>query len=50
MPIKTRRSPHAWENMNPGAKFAYTFTAPGTYTYTCVTHSWMRGTAIMVAS
>ncbi|HXW94100.1 MAG TPA: plastocyanin/azurin family copper-binding protein [Nitrososphaerales archaeon] len=31
-------------NMNPGATFTYTFTLPGTYSYDCTYHYWMRGT------
>jgi plastocyanin len=31
----------------PGATFTYTFTAPGTYQYDCVYHSWMLGTVIV---
>jgi plastocyanin len=30
-------------NMNPGTTFTYTFTTPGTYTYICTYHPWMRG-------
>jgi plastocyanin len=30
-------------NMNPGATFTYKFTTPGTYTYICTYHPWMRG-------
>jgi plastocyanin len=30
-------------NMNPGDTFTYTFTKPGTYTYTCTYHPWMHG-------
>src|SRR5713101_5900782 len=28
-------------DMAPGAVYNYTFTAPGTYNYTCDYHSWM---------
>jgi len=31
-----------------GAKFSYTFTVPGTYTYVCSYHSWMTGTVTVV--
>jgi len=31
-------------NLNPGQSWSYTFTTPGTYTYYCAYHSWMRGT------
>jgi plastocyanin len=37
-------------NMNPGDSFAYTFTTPGTYTYHCSYHSWMKGTVIVKSS
>jgi plastocyanin len=28
--------------------FQFTFTVPGTYVYTCIYHSWMRGTIIVL--
>jgi plastocyanin len=31
-------------NLNGGAVFTYTFTMPGTYSYDCTYHYWMRGT------
>ena len=31
-------------NMDPGAKYVYTFATPGTYTYHCSYHFWMQGT------
>jgi len=34
-------------NMNPGDTFSYTFTSPGTYTYGCSYHPWMKGTVIV---
>lgn len=34
-------------NMNKGDAWSYTFTRPGTYTYICVYHPWMRGTVIV---
>jgi plastocyanin len=34
-------------NMNPGDTFSYTFTTPGTYTYHCSYHNWMKGTVIV---
>ena len=37
-------------NMNPGDSFAYTFTTPGTYTYHCSYHSWMKATVIVKSS
>jgi len=36
-------------NMNPNATFTYTFTAPGTYHYYCLYHSWMTGTVVVKA-
>ena len=35
-------------NMNPGATFTYTFTTPGTYTYICTYHPWMRGYVVVI--
>ena len=37
-------------NMNPGARFAYTFTTPGTYTYICTYHPWMHGYVTVIKS
>jgi plastocyanin len=34
-------------DMAPGAKYTYTFTAPGTYQYDCEYHSWMVGTVVV---
>ncbi len=34
-------------NLNAGQSWSYTFTAPGTYTYYCSYHSWMKGTVIV---
>jgi len=34
-------------NMNPGDTFSYTFTSPGTYSYGCTYHSWMKGTVVV---
>ena len=34
-------------NLNAGDTFSYTFTSPGTYTYGCSYHSWMKGTVIV---
>jgi plastocyanin len=36
-------------NLNPGDTWSYTFTKPGTYTYVCTYHPWMKGTVIVVA-
>jgi plastocyanin len=36
-------------NMNPGNNFSFTFTSPGTYTYHCSYHSWMKGTIVVKA-
>ncbi|MGI0085035.1 MAG: cupredoxin domain-containing protein [Nitrososphaerales archaeon] len=33
----------------PSETFTFTFTAPGTYTYYCIFHSWMHGTVIVKA-
>ncbi|MDA4123762.1 MAG: cupredoxin domain-containing protein, partial [Thaumarchaeota archaeon] len=34
-------------NLAVGASYSYTFTAPGTYTYHCNYHSWMKGTVVV---
>lgn len=34
----------------PGATFSYTFTTPGTYTYSSPTYSWEKGTVTVVQS
>ncbi len=36
-------------NLNPGDTWTYTFTKPGTYTYVCTYHPWMKGTVIVVS-
>jgi len=33
--------------MDPGQSWNYTFTTPGTYTYHCTLHPWMKGTVIV---
>jgi len=37
-------------NLNPGQAWSHTFTTPGTYTYYCSYHSWMKGTVIVLAA
>ena len=37
-------------NLNPGDTFSYTFTSPGTYTYGCSYHPWMKGTVVVKGS
>ena len=37
-------------NIAPGQTWTHTFTAAGTYHYTCRYHSWMTGTIIVKAS
>ena len=34
-------------NLNPGDSYSFTFTSPGTYTYHCSYHPWMKGTVIV---
>ena len=34
-------------NMNYGDTYSFTFTQPGTYTYKCSHHPWMKGTIIV---
>lgn len=36
-------------NLNPGDSFTITFSTPGTYTYHCNYHPWMKGTIIVKA-
>lgn len=36
-------------NLNPGDTFLFTFTEPGTYTYHCSYHSWMRASVIVLS-
>ncbi|HXX72084.1 MAG TPA: multicopper oxidase domain-containing protein [Candidatus Acidoferrales bacterium] len=36
--------------IEPGQSFTYTFTTPGTYTYYCTIHPWMKGTVIVEAA
>lgn len=31
-------------SMAPGAEFQFTFSKPGTFTYTCTPHPWAKGT------
>ena len=35
--------------INAGKSWTYTFTLPGTYSYYCSYHPWMKGTVIVVA-
>ena len=37
-------------NMNAAQSWSHTFTAPGTYTYYCAYHSWMKGTIVVRAA
>jgi nitrite reductase (NO-forming) len=36
--------------IEPGQSFTYTFTIPGTYSYYCTIHPWMKGTVIVKAA
>lgn len=42
---------NSWDSglTNPGQTFSHTFTTPGTYTYHCNVHTFMRGTVIVSA-
>jgi plastocyanin len=31
-------------SMAPGAEFQFTFSKPGTYSYSCTPHPWAKGT------
>ena len=35
--------------LQPGQSFTYTFSTPGTYTYYCVLHPWMKGTVVVLS-
>ncbi|HKT21484.1 MAG TPA: cupredoxin domain-containing protein [Nitrososphaerales archaeon] len=37
-------------NLNAGQSWTHTFTTPGTYTYFCSYHSWMKGTITVIAN
>ena len=37
-------------NLEAGQSFTYTFTKPGTYSYVCSYHSWMKGTVIVLST
>jgi len=34
-------------NILTGGSFTFKFTTPGTYTYVCIYHSWMKGTVVV---
>ncbi len=34
-------------NIAHGASFTFTFTKAGTYDYSCIYHSWMKGTVVV---
>ena len=36
-------------NLNSGQSWSYTFTTPGTYSYHCSYHPWMKGTVVVLA-
>jgi len=36
-------------NLNPGDSYTFTFTTPGTYSYHCSYHPWMKGTVVVKA-
>jgi plastocyanin len=37
-------------DIKAGQSWTYTFNAPGTFTYYCIYHSWMKGTVIVKSS
>jgi len=43
---------HSWTTslLKPGQSGSHTFTAPGTYTYFCIVHPWMKGTVVVLAN
>lgn len=36
-------------NLNSGQSWSYTFTTPGTYSYHCSYHPWMKGTVVVLS-
>jgi plastocyanin len=36
-------------NMAVGAMYTFTFTQPGTYSYYCTYHTWMKGTIVVTS-
>ncbi len=50
-PHTVTASDHSFDsgNLNPGDTWTYTFNTPGTYTYVCTYHPWMKGTVIVVS-
>jgi len=36
-------------DIQPGQSFSWNFTSPGTYTYYCIYHSWMKGTVTVIS-
>ena len=37
-------------NLNPGVSYTFSFTAPGTYPYSCAYHGFMHGTVVVKPS
>lgn len=37
-------------NINAGQSWTHTFTAPGTYSYYCAYHPWMKGTVVVLSA
>jgi plastocyanin len=37
-------------NLNPSDTWSYTFTKPGSYTYVCTYHPWMKGTVVVLSA
>ncbi len=37
-------------NLSPGGSWTHTFDTPGTYTYYCIYHGWMKGEVIVLAA
>jgi plastocyanin len=38
------------ENLNAGQSWTHTFTTPGTYSYYCSYHAWVKGTIVVLAA
>jgi nitrite reductase (NO-forming) len=51
MPHTVTATDHSFDsgNLDAGKSFTFTFTLPGTYSYFCSYHSWMKGKVIVMA-
>jgi nitrite reductase (NO-forming) len=49
VPAEASKFDSGYMNIEGSGTFTYTFTVPGTYTYGCSYHPWMRGTVVVLA-